>query len=475
MQVSPIAYLDSSPEPATSPTRQESSPESSDFDEMLETELSEGASSQPETKTDALEPSSMAEAPVPAQGASVSTQTAPSGSKTGSDQPSGSAHPSGSDQRSGEAPSQEAAPSSPPSGSPSGVTVDASETGGAFLDETTPAKPAGSPAGHPVAAGKSAVLLENAPERQGAAASVKRTASEEGEGKQALAHLSDEVEGARKELGGTNGKHVSHKSPIAADQIVSFSAAGTEEEGAGGFSSGEQAPDRDSSHKEGKEMPSPAPDAPSTGEPTPTSASSTSASDVSEDADPAVRLPGSPEVQTTDPEVPDPVLDAEPILGTTENAVREGGKSIQGTARHIPRGPVSAAWLRAALNHSGNALSFRAGWSVLKMKLDDGDGTVIIKAKREAERVAVSVGFSDPHLRAITAEHADRLQESLRQHYDAAVDLSLGDGSNASGGRERPHARRSTPVPHRTMGPEPGHAADPAPNRRYPDSNVWVG
>ena len=60
MQVSPIAYLDSSPEPATSPTRQESSPESSDFDEMLETELSEGASSQPETKTDALEPSSMA-------------------------------------------------------------------------------------------------------------------------------------------------------------------------------------------------------------------------------------------------------------------------------------------------------------------------------------------------------------------------------------------------------------------------------
>ena len=59
------------------------------------------------------------------------------------------------------------------------------------------------------------------------------------------------------------------------------------------------------------------------------------------------------------------------------------------------------------------------------MNLDDGDGTVTIKAKREDGRVAVAVGFSDPGLRALATAHADRLQELLQAEYETAVDFSL--------------------------------------------------
>ena len=98
---------------------------------------------------------------------------------------------------------------------------------------------------------------------------------------------------------------------------------------------------------------------------------------------------------------------------------------------------VSVAWLRAVLNNARQAVFSEDGWKVLEMNLDEGDGTVIIKARREEGRVAVAVGFSDPELRALASTHADRLQEALQAEYDTAVDFSLFSDNTGDSGEQQ--------------------------------------
>jgi hypothetical protein len=105
---------------------------------------------------------------------------------------------------------------------------------------------------------------------------------------------------------------------------------------------------------------------------------------------------------------------------------------------------VPVAWLRAVLNNARQAVFSEDGWKVLEMNLDDGEGTVTIKARREDGRVAVAVGFSDPELGALASANADRLQEALQAEYEATVDFSLFNGQgDADGSGKQKQARRA--------------------------------
>ncbi len=269
------------------------------------------------------------------------------------------------------------------------------------------------------------------------------------------------------------------KSPFGGE-ILSTVTAGANEEGASTFSSdaGEHEHRPAGRHEKVKRHAS-APARPASDVPDEVEKAASRTTPVREEGPGPLPSEPATEPAPTDgnASTPDLTSEADPILGVIENTLRDGVKALHATSRPLPRGPVSAAWLRAALHQNGGALSARDGWNMLEMKLDDGDGTMIIKARRDAERVAVTVGFSDPHLRALTAENADRLQEALRRHYDASVDLSFtGDGSDASPGREHANAR---PRPAAILAParnggEASEAAHPhAP--RYTDRNVWVG
>jgi len=137
---------------------------------------------------------------------------------------------------------------------------------------------------------------------------------------------------------------------------------------------------------------------------------------------------------------------------------------------------VPAAWLRAVLGNARQSVFADGGWKVLEMKLDDGDGTVTIKAKREDGRVAVAVGFSDPGLRALASAHADRLQELLQAKYDTAVDFSL--FSNDAGHSDDQQHAEGAGAPLSGVTDGEGDVRDERPARRplpVGAHHEWVG
>ncbi len=71
------------------------------------------------------------------------------------------------------------------------------------------------------------------------------------------------------------------------------------------------------------------------------------------------------------------------------------------------------------------------GWNSLTLRLGEEDGTMTVDARREDDRVAINVAFSDPNLRATAAQQIDRLEAALRAHYETTVDLSLGDNGTS--------------------------------------------
>jgi|GEM_PF-5317213 len=130
------------------------------------------------------------------------------------------------------------------------------------------------------------------------------------------------------------------------------------------------------------------------------------------------------------------------IIGKIENNLRDAARrTVHPTSRTVPRGAVQAAWLRSLLDQASRPLSNRNGWKMLEMKLDDGEGTMTVKTRREADHVAVAVAFSDPKLRDLAHQNMERLHEALKQQYETAVELSLThDDSGAHQRQGSPHA-----------------------------------
>ena len=105
-----------------------------------------------------------------------------------------------------------------------------------------------------------------------------------------------------------------------------------------------------------------------------------------------------------------------------------------------PRHGTAAQWMHALLKDGVDGLSFDDDWKVLEMKLDEGQGTMTVRARRDEEKVSITVNFSDPQLRALAADQADRLQETLRAQYQTDVDFSL---MNDNAGHSHPDGRPS--------------------------------
>ena len=166
--------------------------------------------------------------------------------------------------------------------------------------------------------------------------------------------------------------------------------------------------------------------------------------------------------------------------GTIERIVSEASTGRARAARGgLPQSrAVPAAWLRAVLGNARQSIFADGGWKVLEMNLDDGDGTVTIKARREEGRVAVAVGFSDPALRALASAHADRLQEVLQAEYETAVDFSLFSSDAGHSGERQQAEGTDTPnsVAAHTGGE--GDLRDDRPARRPLPAGTqheWVG
>ncbi|ARA94781.1 hypothetical protein AWN76_017560 [Rhodothermaceae bacterium RA] len=192
---------------------------------------------------------------------------------------------------------------------------------------------------------------------------------------------------------------------------------------------------------------------------------------------------GPPAASDTD-SLADPVLPALPAADAAP-----GASASSAPARPAPSGegrpahhlPMTAAQLRASMERVTGGVNLSNGWQVLEMRLDEGDGTMTIRTHRTDERVAVSVAFSDPSLRALAATQADRLQEALQARYDQQVDLSLmNSGSEHTGSRHpsgQPQGGRDA-----TDGPPTLHAAAVAPAPEKPGlhrtgltPHEWIG
>jgi hypothetical protein len=105
--------------------------------------------------------------------------------------------------------------------------------------------------------------------------------------------------------------------------------------------------------------------------------------------------------------------------------------SARRTGRPLHAG--NAAWLNSLLSDRLGTLSVNEGWKVLEMQLEEGQGTMIVRARRDEEKVSIAVTFSDPQMRALAAENADRLRETMREQYETMVDFSLSsDGADES-------------------------------------------
>jgi hypothetical protein len=131
------------------------------------------------------------------------------------------------------------------------------------------------------------------------------------------------------------------------------------------------------------------------------------------------------------------------------------------------------------LNHIEGTVSREDGWQVLEMTLDNGDGTMTIKARRDADRMSIAVGFSDPQLRTMAVANEERLRQALQQQYETAVDLSLDSKSQDRSFRRRENqpdrpisgvqkggSLSSTGPEHTTASHAPVHAGA---------KHVWVG
>lgn len=178
----------------------------------------------------------------------------------------------------------------------------------------------------------------------------------------------------------------------------------------------------------------------------------------------------------TDPPAPAPEPSTHGAAETPSTS-RAGTHPAAGAERGgAARAAVSAAWLRTTFAQTLPSVSVEDGWKVLEMELEEGQGTMTVKARRDEDRVAVSVGFSDPNLRALAQTHADRLEQVLRTQYEANVDFSLFSGQSETPDRRPGASREGGALPG-----SPGAATPPADASRAARvalsgaSNEWIG
>lgn len=130
------------------------------------------------------------------------------------------------------------------------------------------------------------------------------------------------------------------------------------------------------------------------------------------------------------------------IRNQVETALEPKGQTPAAPSQPLLARPAAAAaWLRSILAHHGQEMGNVGGWQVLNVKLDDEQGHVTVKARREEEKVSISVGFTDPVTRAMVQANAQRIEQTLEAQYQTSVDLSFFTGSEEQGGPGDNHQR----------------------------------
>lgn len=137
-------------------------------------------------------------------------------------------------------------------------------------------------------------------------------------------------------------------------------------------------------------------------------------------------------------------------------------------------------WLRSILAQSTRSLDLAQGWKAIEVQLDEGLGTMVVRARRGDDGVAVSVSFSDPNLRSLAEHNVQRLQDALRAEYETNVDLSfMSDGSSGSPARRDPSDRDRTSTATRLRAGMAVEASADAPASHRPTvpgvRNEWIG
>ncbi len=203
------------------------------------------------------------------------------------------------------------------------------------------------------------------------------------------------------------------------------------------------------------------------------SSQSADVSSTDASADPAVMILESESAEPASETIPhsDEIVEAVRPASQSELPTGDRTEAVRPTSS---RGPVSAAWLKTLMENGIRLEASTDGWSSLTLQLGDDDGTMTIDARRQEDRVAVHVNFSDPTLRSTAAQHIDRLEEALRAQYETAVDLSLGDGSTSGREKGPSHERTLSPITSKLQSGAPVARAS-VPPLATGATHEWIG
>lgn len=114
-------------------------------------------------------------------------------------------------------------------------------------------------------------------------------------------------------------------------------------------------------------------------------------------------------------------------------------------------------------------------WQTVRLSLGEGDGEMTVKTRRDEERIAVTVQFSDPRLRSLATDQADRLLGALEARYEADVDLSFAEREGEPEQDHAPDGEHPARPPHKPAPADltqPITGTNPAPSA---GRNEWIG
>jgi hypothetical protein len=145
------------------------------------------------------------------------------------------------------------------------------------------------------------------------------------------------------------------------------------------------------------------------------------------------------EALSVDPMAADPMADTSRRMDARVLEVLDGwfGDVPQGTAETTgagrgPRGTVASAWLRAVRTSMNTQAAEKdpSAWKEVTIELEDGLGSLSIRARRDSDQLTLQIQTTDPATGSRLSSATDRIESELRDRYGAEVDLSFASHSD---------------------------------------------
>ena len=162
-------------------------------------------------------------------------------------------------------------------------------------------------------------------------------------------------------------------------------------------------------------------------------------------------------------------------LFARSNANMQAAEAKQTSKSAPAQASRSLSWLKSLANRTSFMNRNEPNWKVLEMRLDKGDGNMLIKVMREDDTVSVSVQFSDDHLRAQAELQTTQIIESLREQYGQDVMFSFADSDksqfDSQADNKTARQNRLKKLAAETEKPVPVRHFNP----HGPDQHLWIG